>query len=77
MKYKVKAVYNYERIVDTTSLNFQRFVEVEKRYYPQNTEKQFVEAYSHRELGYQIIDDYGHGTITPSYFHWTVKVEGK
>lgn len=70
MKYKIIASYIHTDEVDTESSSFKEFEKSNRRWYPGLSEEKMAIKYAERAFGWDIIDDEGHGTVTPSSFEW-------
>jgi hypothetical protein len=67
MKYKVTAKLEYTFIVDTEAEYFKQYCKSWRAFPGED----HIVNYARQRLSYDIIDDDGHGTISPISFDWT------
>ena len=71
MKYKVIATYCHEAIINTDEIGFQEYLKWRTSSLDKTMENKVI-TYAKRLFSYDIIDDDGHGTLTPSFFEWQI-----
>ena len=72
-KYKVTFTLELTENVNTDDENYKHFRERELLYSKKATDDEIIVSLAKRYLGWNIIDDDGHGTITPDSFECEVK----